>query len=86
MKNCEFLYHEAKQKLVDLVNKEKIPLDKICLSFSGGRDSSIMLHMIQELGWKNKIKIFMIWLHLKSIRINPYAFLFTLHRQIKLLK
>lgn len=56
MKQCEFLYTEAKQKLFDLVNKEKIPLDRICLSFSGGRDSTIMLHMIQELGWKTKLK------------------------------
>lgn len=31
MKNCEFLYTEAKQKLVDLVKTNKIPLDKICL-------------------------------------------------------
>lgn len=57
MKNCEFLYREAKQKLVDLVETNKIPLDKICLSFSGGRDSTIMLHMIEDLGWKNKIKV-----------------------------
>lgn len=57
MKNCEFLYREAKQKLVDLVERNKIPLDKIYMSFSGGRDSTIMLNMIEELGWKNKIKI-----------------------------
>lgn len=57
MKNCEFLYEEAKHKLKDLVNTNNIPLDKIYMSFSGGRDSTIMLHMIEDLGWKNKIKI-----------------------------
>lgn len=57
MKNCELLWVEAKQKLIDLVKQQNIPLEKIALSFSGGRDSTIMLKMIEEIGWKNKIRI-----------------------------
>lgn len=57
MDNWEFLYNEAKRKLVDFVNHKNIPLDKVCLSFSGGKDSTILLKMIEEIGWKNKIKV-----------------------------
>lgn len=57
MKQWELLYKEAIKKLKDYVEFHNIPLEKICLSFSGGRDSTIMLTMIEELGWKNKIKV-----------------------------
>lgn len=57
MKNSLFLYNESIKKLKDYVEFHKIPLDKIALSFSGGRDSTIMLNMINDLGWKNKIKV-----------------------------
>lgn len=57
MNRSLFLYNEAKQKLKDYVQANNIPLDKICLSFSGGRDSTIMLNIVEELGWKNKIKV-----------------------------
>ncbi len=57
MEEYELLWEESKRKLLDLVNLYKIPLDKVALSFSGGKDSTVMLELIKELGWKNKIKV-----------------------------
>lgn len=42
---------------MDFIIHNKIPLDKISLSFSGGRDSTLMLEMCKELGIANDIKI-----------------------------
>lgn len=57
MQHSLFLYSEAITKLKDYVALNKIPLNKICLSFSGGRDSTIMLKMVEDLGWKNQIRV-----------------------------
>lgn len=50
-------WKEAKQKLVEFVASENIPLDKVAVSFSGGKDSTLVLKMVEELGWKNKVKV-----------------------------
>lgn len=57
MKESYFKYVEAKNKLRDFVTHENIPLEKVALSFSGGKDSSLMLRMIEDLGYKNKVKV-----------------------------
>ena len=57
MTDLEFKWLESKQKLQDFINHNQIPLDKIAVSFSGGKDSTIVLQMIDELGLKNKIKV-----------------------------
>lgn len=57
MKQWQFLWNESKQKLLDLIKQNAVPLDKINLAFSGGKDSTICLKMIEELGFKNDIKV-----------------------------
>lgn len=51
------IWDEAKKKLKDYVEYHNIPLDKVVLSFSGGKDSSVLLELCKELGWLNKIHI-----------------------------
>lgn len=51
------IWEEAKKKLKEYVEFHNIPLEKIVLSFSGGKDSTILLYLIKELGWIDKIHI-----------------------------
>lgn len=57
MQEWEFKWAETKHKLQDLVASRNLSLEKVSLSFSGGKDSTVMLKLVEELGWKNKIKI-----------------------------
>lgn len=57
MNNYLFKYEEAKTKLKDFVSFSNINLEQIALAFSGGKDSTLVLKMIEDLGWKNKIKV-----------------------------
>ena len=50
-------WEEAKRKLNDYIERYKIPYEKICVSFSGGKDSTIVLKLIEEMGLKNKVKV-----------------------------
>lgn len=50
-------WEEAKKKLNDYIYLYKIPYEKIAVSFSGGKDSTIVLKLIEEMGLKNKVKV-----------------------------
>lgn len=53
----EFLWNESKQKLKDFVEHNNIPFKQIALSFSGGKDSTVLIELIKELGWYDLINI-----------------------------
>ncbi|MGL4951278.1 MAG: phosphoadenosine phosphosulfate reductase family protein [Mycoplasma sp.] len=62
-------WNEAKKKLLDYIEHSKTPLDKIGLSFSGGKDSTVMMKLIEECNLKNKIKVvfFNTWMEYQAI-------------------
>lgn len=51
------LLDEPIKKLQDYINSSKIKLDQVAFSFSGGKDSTLLLWMVEQLGWKNKVKV-----------------------------
>ena len=57
MNDLELKWYEAKKKLIDLVDSQKLDLKDIAVSFSGGKDSTVVLKLIEEVGWKNKVKV-----------------------------
>lgn len=56
MLNWEDKWEEAKKKLIDLIEYEKLSYNEIACSFSGGKDSTLLL-LLEELGLKNKVKV-----------------------------
>ena len=52
-----FLWEEAKKKLQDFINYHSIPLNQITLSFSGGKDSTVLIQLIKEIQLEDKINI-----------------------------
>lgn len=57
MEELDFLWEESKRKLKDFVEHNKIPLDKIALSFSGGKDSTVLYELCKEVGIIDKIHV-----------------------------
>lgn len=57
MKEYELKWIEAKRKLLDIIKTKKLKYEEIIISFSGGKDSTILLKMIEELDLKNKIRV-----------------------------
>lgn len=72
MKEWELKYFEAKKKLVDLVESKNIPLSEVSLSFSGGKDSTLMMRMIEDIGWKNKVKVVFADTYMEFETINKF--------------
>lgn len=50
-----FKWEEAKKKLKDLVEYKDI--NNIVVSFSGGKDSTLLLELINQLGWKDRVNV-----------------------------
>lgn len=50
-------WEESKRKLLDIIKTYNVPLDKIVLAFSGGKDSMVCYTMLKELDLINKVRI-----------------------------
>ncbi len=55
--NADDKWFEAKKKFLDLIQHHKIEPEKIVVSFSGGKDSTLLLQLIEECGLKNKVRV-----------------------------
>lgn len=53
----KMILDEPIRKLRDYIEFNKIPLEQVAFSFSGGKDSTLLLWMVEQLGWKNKVKV-----------------------------
>lgn len=51
------LLDEPIKKLKEYIEFNNIPLEQVAFSFSGGKDSTLLLWMVEQLGWKNKVKV-----------------------------
>lgn len=51
------ILNEPIKKLKDYIEHNNIPLNQIAFSFSGGKDSTLLLWMVEQLGWKNKVRV-----------------------------
>ena len=50
-------WNESKQKFLDYIKQNNIVLENVYLAFSGGKDSTLLLTWIEEMGLKNKIDV-----------------------------
>lgn len=70
MEHCEFLWEEAKKKLIDIINHYKFK--NILFSYSGGKDSTVVYHLLKELNLLDKINIVFSNTHMEFDAINEF--------------
>lgn len=57
MEDINFLWNETKRKLKEFIEYNKIPLNQIVLSFSGGKDSTVLYQLCKEINIIDKINV-----------------------------